>query len=43
MSQLPPNLIIANGDGDEPMSNHSGNRHFADVLQANMGQRIVVR
>jgi len=43
MSHLPPNLIIANGDGDEPMSNHSGNRHFDEVLQANLSRRTTLK
>jgi uncharacterized protein len=43
MSQIPPNLIIANGDGDEPMSNHSGNRHFDEVLQANLSRRTTLK
>ena len=43
MSSLPPNLIIDNGDGDEPLSNHSGNRHFSDVLAVNLGRRQVLK
>jgi hypothetical protein len=42
MSNIPPNLIIDNGDGDEPLSNHSGNRHFSDVLAVNLGRRRVL-
>lgn len=42
MSNIPPNLIIDNGDGDEPLSNYSGNRHFSDVLAVNPGRRRVL-
>lgn len=43
MSSLPPILIFDNGDGDEPVSNHSGNRHFSDVLAVNLGRRQVLK
>ena len=43
MSNLPHNLIIANGDGDEPMSNESHNRHFDDVLAVNLSRRTALK
>ncbi len=36
-------LIIDNGDGDEPLSNHSGNRHFDDVLETSLSRRSVLK
>lgn len=43
MSQLPSSLIINNGDGDEPMSNTSGNRHFDEVLNAHLSRRSALK
>ncbi len=36
-------LIVDNGNGDEPPSNHSGNRSFADVLDARIQRRTVLK
>ncbi len=39
----PSKLIIDNGNGDEPLSNHSGNRHFNAVLQVNLRRRQMLK
>lgn len=38
-----PHLIIDSGDGDEPLSNHSPNRHFGDVLNAHLSRRAALK
>ncbi len=43
MSNLPSNLIIDNGDGDEPMSNQSANQNFQTVLNARLSRRAVLK
>ena len=43
MSSLPNNLIINNGEGDEPMSNLSVNRHFDDVLHTHLSRRSALK
>lgn len=43
MNRLPSNLIINNGDGDEPESNPSHNTHFDDVLQAHLSRRTALK
>ena len=43
MSNLPSNLIIDNGDGDEPMSNQSANQAFETVLNARLSRRAVLK
>ena len=43
MSNLPSNLIIDNGDGDEPMSNQSANQNFETVLNARLSRRAVLK
>ena len=43
MSNMSSNLIIDNGDGDEPVSNHSNNRHFDDVLNAHLSRRSALK
>lgn len=35
--------IIDNGNGDEPLSNHSGNLHFNDVLDARLSRRNILK
>lgn len=43
MSKSTPPQIIDNGNGDEPLSNHSNNPHFNDVLQARLSRRTALR
>ncbi|MDO5624865.1 MAG: PhoX family phosphatase [Pseudomonadota bacterium] len=43
MSKHDSPQIIDNGNGDEPLSNHSGNRHFADILDARLSRRTALR
>jgi len=43
MSALPPQLVIDNGNGDEPMSNPSRNPHFNDVLDAHLSRRSALK
>jgi uncharacterized protein len=43
MPKLPPALVIDNGDGDEPMSNDSGNAHFKQVLDAHLSRRTALK
>ncbi|MDV7395347.1 hypothetical protein RZS08_28430, partial [Arthrospira platensis SPKY1] len=35
--------MIDNGNGDEPMSNHSHNPHFDDVLNAHLSRRSALK
>jgi len=39
----PPHLVIDLGEGDEPQSNHSGNRHFSDILDASLSRRSALK
>lgn len=43
MNPIPSQLVIDNGDGDEPLGNHSANRHFNDVLQAHLSRRSALK
>ena len=43
MSNVPSNLIIDNGDGDEPMSNQSANQAFETILNAGLSRRAVLK
>lgn len=43
MQNLPTDLIIDNGEGDEPMSNPGTNRHFDDVLNAHLSRRSALK
>lgn len=43
MSSIPNNLIINNGEGDEPMCNLSPNRHFDHVLQTHLSRRSTLK
>ncbi len=40
---LSPTHIIDKGDGDEPLSNHSENRHFSEVLEVSLKRRSVLK
>ena len=43
MSKKTVGPIIDNGDGDEPQVNLSSNRHFADVLEARLSRRNILK
>jgi len=40
---IPHSLIIDNGNGDEPPSNLSDNRHFDDVLEVSLSRRSLLK
>ena len=43
MTNIPSNLVIDNGEGDEPQSNPSTQPHFNDVLNSHLSRRSALK